>query len=104
MPKGIVGAENAATISFNEGGMTSYPNPLRGGDVLNLRFELTTEATADVVVSDITGRETYRNEVAIGKGSQLVPVSTDGWPTGTYLVRVTIGSVTATSRVVVLEK
>jgi hypothetical protein len=84
--------------------MTSYPNPLRGGDPLNLRFELDADASAHVVIGDIVGREVYRDDVAIGKGTQVVPISTDGWVTGTYLIRVTIGRSTATSRVVVVEK
>ncbi len=101
---GVAGVENSATMTFNEGGMKAYPNPLRGGDVLNLRFELNTGATARVAVSDITGRDVYHKDVVIAKGMQSVPVGTDGWPAGTYLVRVTIGAVTATSHVVVLEK
>jgi len=100
---GAVGNDEGATISFNNGLMTSYPNPLRGGDVLNLSFESNAGATAHVVVHDVSGRETYHNDVALETGAHLVPVSTDGWPAGTYLVQVTVGAATATSRVV-LEK
>lgn len=102
VPQG--GDESEATMSFNEGRITSYPNPLRSGDVVNLRFELNEEATARVVVSDITGRETYRDDVVMGEGTQVVPLATNGWTAGTYMVRVTVDGVTATSQIVVLEK
>jgi hypothetical protein len=101
---GAAGIDDAATITFNEGRMTSYPNPLRSGDVLNLRFELSAAATANITVSDIAGRETYRNQIAMGKGTELVPVSTERWTAGTYLVRVTVGTVTTTSHVAVMPK
>jgi hypothetical protein len=69
--------------------------------VLNLSFESNAAATAHVVVHDISGRETYQHDVALGTGAQMVPVSTDGWPAGTYLVQVTVGDATTTSRIVV---
>ncbi|MBS1914547.1 MAG: T9SS type A sorting domain-containing protein [Bacteroidetes bacterium] len=101
---GVAGVDNTSTIAFNDGSMTSYPNPLHSGDVLNLRFDLVKGATAHVVVSDISGREVYRSDIAVQTGAQLVPLNTENWQSGTYLVRVTIGGVSATSHVVVMEK
>ena len=72
--------------------------------MLNLRFELRSAAVAHVTISDIVGRETYRNDIPLGKGAMLLPVTTDRWPAGTYLMRVTIGDATATSHIVVLGK
>jgi hypothetical protein len=96
--------ENGTTITFDGGRMTPYPNPLREGGLLNLRFELSSTAVAHIVISDIVGRETYRNDLPLGKGTQTLPVTTDRWPAGTYLMRVTVGDATATSHIVVLGK
>jgi hypothetical protein len=76
---------------------------LRAGDALNLRLESNAAGTAHVVVHDVAGRETYRNDVALETGAERLVVSTDGWPVGTYLVQITAGGAIATSRVV-LEK
>jgi hypothetical protein len=102
--EGVAGVENGAALSFAEGRMTTYPDPVRSGEYFNLRFELNTPATAHIVVSDISGRELYSGETRLDKGTQLIPVNTEGWPAGAYLVRVGIGTVTATSHVVVMEK
>ncbi|HVZ37900.1 MAG TPA: T9SS type A sorting domain-containing protein [Candidatus Kapabacteria bacterium] len=101
---GAAGVESSGTLSFNEGSVKSYPNPLAGGDVLNLRFDMKAAAAARIVVSDVAGREMYGENAELDAGSRVLPVSTQGWPTGSYMVRVAIGGVSTTARIMVLKK
>lgn len=101
---GISGVESPAVISFTEGTVTSFPNPIAGGTKLNLRFDMKSMATAHVSVSDIVGRSMYETEMNIPAGSAMRSIETSGWASGSYIVRVTIGGVASTTRVVVIEQ
>ncbi len=98
---GVSGVESPATISFPEGSVISYPNPLSSGQTLNLRFDLRSGASAEIVISDVMGRIIYQETAAIGAGQAEYPVRTDGWATGTYQVGVRIGGVLKSTRVVI---
>lgn len=100
---GVSGVESPETISFSEGSVTSYPNPLASGQTLNLRFDLRAQTPVEIIVSDITGRIVHQESAAIEAGSGLHPVATGGWASGIYQISIRIGEVMKTSRVVVLD-
>jgi hypothetical protein len=100
---GVSGVESPAVISFNEGTVTSYPNPIASGAKLNLRFDLSTPATAQITISDIVGRVIVEREARIQAGSDLHAIETNNWNPGSYLVRITIGNRSSTTRIVVVE-
>jgi hypothetical protein len=101
---GVSGVESPAVISFKEGSVTSYPNPLTRGAMLNLRFDLASAATAHITVSDIVGRIIYENDATLESGSAVRPIGTNGWASGTYIVRIEIDGKASTTRVVVLDR
>lgn len=98
---GVSGVESPATISFSEGSVMSYPNPLASGQTLNLRFDLRSQASAEIVISDIMGRVIHQETAVIEPGTEAYPVRTDGWAAGTYQVGVRIGGVLKSVRVVI---
>lgn len=101
---GVSGVESPAVISFKEGSVTSYPNPLTRGAMLNLRFDLASAATAHITVSDIVGRIIYENDATLESGSAVRPIGTNGWASGTYIVRIEIDGKASTTRVVLLDR
>jgi hypothetical protein len=77
------------------------PNPSRGG-TLTVRFSLPTDAPARLELLDVAGRRIASHEVGVGQhtldlgaGQHLAP--------GLYLVRLTQGANTRTTRVAVLR-
>jgi len=90
-------------ITFTEGTVTSYPNPLASGQALNLRFELASLAPAEIIVSDVVGRIVHRETATLAAGSALHVVKTDGWAAGSYQISVRIGETLRTTRVVLLD-
>lgn len=78
-----------------------HPNPSRGG-ALTVRFSLSTDAPARLELLDVAGRRIASHEVGagqhtldLGAGRRLAP--------GLYLVRLTQGANTRTTRVAVLR-
>ncbi|HVZ37968.1 MAG TPA: T9SS type A sorting domain-containing protein [Candidatus Kapabacteria bacterium] len=98
---GVSGVDAPAVITFTEGNVSSYPNPVPSGTPLNIRFDLHANASADVSVADIVGRVIAQQSIEASSGSTLHVMNTDGWPAGAYLVRVTIGGRSSTTRIVV---
>ena len=98
---GVSGVESPAVISFSEGTVRSYPNPLASGQPLNLRFDLSSATQAEIIVSDVMGRIVHQESARIEAGSALHMVKTDGWAAGAYQISVGIGGTLKTTRVVV---
>lgn len=81
----------------------SFPNPLRSGEQLNLRFELPAPSAATIVVTDILGRTVARHEADFAAGSVLTGLPTEGWPAGTYVVRIVAGDMRKECKVMIGE-
>lgn len=78
-----------------------FPNPVAPGGSVTIRFgDVAVETTAEVTISDLSGRTMEKTTVAAGWQPQ-VQLSTQALPTGVYLVAVTVNNHTATSRLVV---
>jgi hypothetical protein len=97
-------ASEPETITFKEGNVSGYPNPITSGSTLNLRFELSKSMPADISISDISGRAIFDKHVSIIAGTAVQPVVTDGWAAGTYLVRVSIAGSSTSMRIIVVER
>lgn len=87
------------------GAAASYPNPLRSGDQLNLRFDLSEPSIATIRVNDMLGRTVaqYRKSYDAG-GSVLTTIPTEGWASGIYLVEIIAGGRRTESKVVVADR
>jgi hypothetical protein len=96
-PEGAGGARAPLTVSF-------FPNPVRRGEALSLRCGLGSAGTVSILVTDLSGKEIYRGNDEVTEGEMLLRIPTDGWRSGTYLIKVTKGTASQTRRVVVTEK
>ncbi|HVZ38504.1 MAG TPA: T9SS type A sorting domain-containing protein [Candidatus Kapabacteria bacterium] len=101
---GAADAGTPPTITVDDESVTSYPNPLRAGSTLNIRFDLKRATTAHLAVSDVAGQIVYEGDVDVTGGSAVHMLNTSGWPAGAYIVHVTSGSMSTTSRIVVADR
>lgn len=69
----------------------SFPNPVRPGDPLQIRFELRAEATATITITDALGRDVLRREGRFGAGMVTAALPTSGLVPGTYTARILAG-------------
>jgi len=99
LPDAPTGVPGAAPLAFTLDPVR--PNPARGG-ALTVRFTLPTTAPARLELLDVSGRRITSQDVGagqhtldLGRGRQLAP--------GLYLVRLTQGANTRTTRVAVLQ-
>jgi len=100
--RATAGVPGEASFAFALEGVR--PNPTRGG-ALKVRFSLPTDAPARLELLDVSGRRVVEREVGslgagqhtldLGAGQHLAP--------GLYLVRLTQGANTRTTRVAVLR-
>ena len=70
-----------------------------------MRFRLPAAATVSLTVYDLQGRRvgTLLNHEARPAGDHPVPIRTEGWPEGTYFVRLEVGGLTTTEKFVVVR-
>lgn len=76
--------------SSREGNMSLFPNPIKGGDLLNLSFEDIEEDEVLVVLRDVTGKEFY-SKLFIGiENGKLIGLPIEKViPSGLYLITAT---------------
>jgi hypothetical protein len=67
-------------------GFMVYPNPAREKAMISLLSEINT--TANLKLTDITGRVLINNTVDISEGSNSIPLELYGIKPGAYLVQV----------------
>ncbi len=83
--------------------LTAYPNPIRKGIGFTLDYLLESDATVSIVVTDVTGRTVYSETMELTSGATRIPIDTEGWSAGTYLVRMTAGDTRETRSIVVTD-
>jgi hypothetical protein len=93
LPIGI----NEAVASF--GTVAAYPNPVN--DVLNLNVTLNNNETVVVAMSNVLGETVSSQKYTLNAGSNNLQMSTYNLEAGVYLITVSTGTSTATTRVVV---
>lgn len=81
-------------------GISVYPNPLTAETAVH--FTLTRSESVAVQLTDLLGREVARTAArTFGAGAQALTLPGKALPAGVYLVRLTIGEQTFTTKVVV---
>lgn len=78
--------------------LSSYPNPLRSGDQLSVRFDSENYGLDKLAIFDINGRCLYQTVLYYCEGSNEIPINIT-LPAGTYIVR--LGQ--ATQKIVVVS-
>lgn len=88
---------NEAVASF--GTVAAYPNPAK--DVLNLNVTLNNNETVVVAMSNVLGETVSSQQYSLNAGSNNLQLNTYNLEAGVYLITVSTGGSTATTRVVV---
>ncbi len=96
--RNMEGAAETGAIS-----LSSYPNPVKSGGSITLNYTLSGSGEMKITVSDISGRNIYDKTVSDISGRGTIDISTKGWTSGTYIVNITSGGRTASTRAVVAE-
>lgn len=105
-PDGASGEAGSAnlndTSSPDRFALSNYPNPFNPST--EIRFTLPEASHVSLVVYDVQGREisTLVDE-QLGAGEHATTFNAANLPTGTYLYRLTAGSVTQTGRMVLMK-
>lgn len=76
-----------------------YPNP--ADDMVNIFFTSNTDLSATVVVTDILGRELFRQEHGVTTGSNLLYLDVSNYADGYYVVSIIQGDQTIIQKIVV---
>ncbi len=100
-PNGTAGAAEEATPAISERIISSYPNPVKVGSTLSLTYALPKGGSLRIDVSDMAGRVVASSSGTFEAGTNLIPIRTDGWVPGTYLITVRSGDRVTTTTVVV---
>lgn len=96
----IASAPETGAESFS---MTSYPNPIKSGTMLNVEYNIPAQAAITVTVSDLAGKVVHTAKLNAQAGRGVQEVNTRNWPAGSYMVTVKSGENSETKRVVVVE-
>lgn len=103
-PHGLLKNNLSGNALIGAGALNIYPNPIKRGSLLSLECTLVNEGRATIVVSDLMGKMIYTHSGNLPAGVSHLPVKTDGWSIGAYMVTVTAGGASQTSRIVVTDK
>ncbi|MDB5033016.1 MAG: lipoprotein [Chlorobi bacterium] len=102
-PAKLSSASTGSVVEVMEGGMASYPNPIKRGGILSLQYNLREGSQVNVSISDLVGREVYNSTAAYNAGTSTLPVNTTGWSAGAYVIKITAGGSSRTTRIIVTE-
>lgn len=80
----------------------SFPNPVRKGNTVTIVMSAEEEETLKVTILNSLG-EHIREQQMTATGRTLVTITTEGLPTGTYIISVAGGTYSQTIRLVVVD-
>jgi hypothetical protein len=83
----------------NEFGMNVYPNPTNTNTTVS--FDLNNEATAEVNVTDLSGKVVFSTTLGTVNGSQNVTIDTQSLTSGVYMVNLSVDGAVSTQKLVV---
>lgn len=89
---GVASVNNASEIKV-------YPNPNKG--VFSVSFDASEVGTANVQVSDVTGRTVYAKDMNVTVGSNEASIDLTGQAAGVYMLRFTNGAQSRNVKVVI---
>ena len=97
---GTVAYSQAKVVDLGRFNYTAsvYPNPFQ--DAFKVNLETQTAQTAEVLVTDITGKTLYNTEISLAKGNNTLDISLSNQTPGLYLLKVTTGTQTYINRLV----
>ena len=87
-----------ATVS----NLRTGPNPAT--NIYNVAFETATEISAELIVSDLTGRVVAQQKVQTRQGDNQLSLETSSWANGMYIVQLRAGTETITRKMVVAKQ
>jgi hypothetical protein len=62
-----------------------YPNPAT--DDVQIRFDTEGTEAVTILVSDLSGKIFYTNQVVINANNRVVKLNVKGWPSQTYVIK-----------------
>ncbi len=99
---GSLAAKSAGVVTFDAiGSVYTYPNPVAAGSTLFVESSLNVSSPAEIVVSDLEGKVLRRISTSMDAGTHRLPIGTDGWAPGVYVVKMTFGQKSRAIRIVV---
>jgi hypothetical protein len=99
------GGGNTTVIPMaDDASLTSYPNPVAKGSTFSLEYALARAGRITIEVVDIAGKSVFTKSGEYPSGTSRIPVGTEGWPSGTYVIKLTTDGASASQRITVLDK
>jgi len=92
------GTASVTNIAATETKVNVYPNPTSG--TVNIAWQQSTEEKAQIVVSDITGREVYKTDINITPGMGSMHINLSELINGLYIVRVKAADINYEQKIV----
>jgi len=83
--------------------LRSYPNPVAAGSDITLEYHLAGKSVVALTVTDVAGTIVHTASAEYAAGDIAIPVKTDGWRPGVYVVKVASGNDMLMAKVVVTE-
>jgi hypothetical protein len=93
-----------ATHRLDEASVSSAPNPVAKGETITFNYMLTKGADVSIAVTDIAGRSIATKVLRCNAGMNPIPVSTEGWASGDYVVTLAANGRSVSQKVVVTER
>jgi hypothetical protein len=99
------GGGNTTVIPMaDDASLTSYPNPVAKGSTFSLEYALARAGRITIEVVDIAGKSVFTKSGEYPSGTSRIPVGTEGWPSGSYVIKLTTDGASASQRITVLDK
>lgn len=83
--------------------LAAHPNPLSVGEQLSFGLESEESAVVTITASDMAGRIIHSEETVSHEGNNNFHLKTDGWPAGTYTLRVERGEDIFVNKIILVE-
>ena len=94
----VIGCDPGACISK----ISTYPNPVE--NELNIRWENEQTGIANILITDMTGREVYSSQLDMNTKSGSTQINTAALKDGVYFISIRSGSFSYTNKIVVGRK
>ncbi|MBX3101738.1 MAG: T9SS type A sorting domain-containing protein [Bacteroidetes bacterium] len=100
---GSMAHSNIAVVQAGSNGLSlkCVPNPVTGGNTLQLHLQMNETQLVKLQVVDITGREIWSSNQVRAAGSQTISIPTQGWSQGTYCVIANTSKQNVAKRIVI---
>jgi len=97
-----LGTDLGLTLHAGYSGLKLFPNPSEG--VSQIEYQASEMGALSIVVSDLAGREIYRNEISDFEGNHSETLDLTGESAGIYFINVIQGDQTHTEKLVIQKQ